>query len=222
MKTFRSVFALFGLACLAVSSPAATMVVEAARVHTAAGANGCTVSGVTVATPAVVTCAAAHNLRDGDQVQVTGVNGTTTVNTLAYVKVSTYSATTFAMFSDTGLSVGITGTGAYTSGGQVTEAVDISGLTGDFTLTADVDLLTLGSKVLLAVQDSADGFVNDIKTLAVVNLTGAVALAAPLSYTWRGYDLPSIRLGLANGRIRMFVQSIDSSSSVTTSLFVSQ
>lgn len=225
MKIFRFLAVVLALA---VPGFCALNAVESARVHTATGAFGGTVSGATVATPSVITTSAAHNLVSGDQVQITGVGGTTTVNTLAYAKV--LSPTTFSIFSDSALATGITGTGSYTSGGAVSMAYDVSASTAPWTLRIRVESLTNAKKILLHIQDSADGFASDINTLAVVNLTGTspvgctgLACGPAIEYTIRGdYMLPSARVGLTNGRLRLKVQAIDSSASATVSWFFEQ
>lgn len=97
MKHFKSFSAALSLLLLSAFVASATQtVVESARVHTATqvalngGTNGCAVSGATVATPSVITCTAAHNLQDGDPIQVTGIVGTTTDNVTAFAKVTGY------------------------------------------------------------------------------------------------------------------------------------
>ena len=231
MKTaFRSFAFAFMILALAVSGFAASTAVEQARVHTVAGPIGCTVSGATVATPSVITCAAAHNLKDGDQIQITGIGGTTTDNVLGYAKVTSYSTTTFGLYSDVALSAGVTGTGSYTSGGAVSQAFDVSALTGPWTLRVRIESLTAGKKLLLGLQDSADGFAADIKTLGVANITGSspsgcsgIACGPAIEYTFRGdYLFPSARVGVTNGRLRLTVQSIDASASATISWFIEQ
>ena len=218
---FKTTIAALCIALFAsLSLPAAVTVVQAARSYSAAGNVGCTVSGATVATPSVITCAAAHNAVSGDQVQITGIVGTTTDNTLAYVNV--LSSTTVALYSDVNLSIPITGTGAYSSGGVMSQATDISGFTGDWTIDLRIEGLTAGKRALISVQDSTDGFVSDIKTLAVYNVIGAIAnnQGQLLEHTFRAYELPSARFGTANGRLRLYVQSIDSSATVVASLFI--
>ena len=106
----------------AANSPIA---LETNRVHSAVGAFGCTITGATVATPSVLTCSSADNFIAGDQVQITGVGGTTTDNTLAYVLPIT--ATTFSIWSDAQTTASpIAGVGTYTSGGSATMAKDVS------------------------------------------------------------------------------------------------
>lgn len=232
MKTaFRSFAFVFLALALAVSGFAASNPILQARAVSAAGpAAGCTVSGATVATPSVITCSAAHNLKDGDQIQITGIVGTTTDNTTGYAKVTGYSTTTFGFYQDAALSTGVTGTGSYSSGGAVTMAYDVSAATGPWTLRTRIESLTAGKKILVSIQDSADGFASDIKTLAVYNITGSspsgcsgIACGPAIEYTLRGdYLLPSARVGVTNGRLRLNVQSIDGSATGTVSFFFEQ
>lgn len=206
-----SVFSAFG---------ASLNVVESAKSYAATGYRGCVVSGATVATPSVVSCVAAHRLADGDPIQITAVGGTTTINTVGYAKVTGQSATTFAFYSDAALSTGITGTGSYTSGGQVSSAFDISGMTGDWTLRFRIESLTAAKKVLVAVEESADGFASDIRQLAVFSQLGSIGTSNNLDTTIRAYQLPSARFGVSNARIRLKVQAIDGSATVVSSLFI--
>jgi hypothetical protein len=230
MKLFRSLAAFAVLTfALVASASAAEYPILLSRVFTAAGTPGCTISGATVATPSVLTCTAAHNLLSGDQIQITGIVGTTTDNTLAYVSV--LSSTTFALYSNSSLTTGITGTGTYTSGGQVTMAFDVSGFIAadKWALRARVENLTSSSNLLVALQFSADGFVSDIQDLAVFNLTGgsltgcgaAPVCFAMVEYVFHDYQMPSSYVEVPNGRLRLFVEKI-SSGSATLSLFFEQ
>jgi hypothetical protein len=78
-----------------------------------------TITGITTATPAVVT-AASHGLTDGDRVVITKVVGTIgpEVNNQTFV-VDVTSANAFALYDVYGLP--ITTVGSYTSGGQLTK-----------------------------------------------------------------------------------------------------
>lgn len=195
------------------------------RAHAAAGSFGCTVSGATVATPSVITCTAAHGLIDGDQVQVTGIVGTTTDNTTAYAKVTGYSTTTMALYSDAGLTVGIAGVGTYSSGGKVSIAKDVSGLQGDYTLRININGLTATKNAMVCLQDSADGFVNDIVSLWCVGLQGGSSTGfynPPIGYSQRMYQVPSARIGVTNARMRLNVTQLDAGATVTASWWVEQ
>jgi hypothetical protein len=226
MNTFKRAFAILAVvASLAiVPARAANVYIETTRAHSAVGAFGCTVSGATVATPSVITCSAAHGLIDGDQIQVTGIVGTTTDNTTAYAKVTSYSTTTFALYQDAGLTTGVTGTGAYTSGGKVSKAQDISGLAGDATIHIAVNSQTAAQSALICIQDSADGFVSDIVSVWCVNTTGGTATGFAIPPNWyskRLYEIPSLRIGVSNAKLRLSVTSL-SGGSVNTSLFIEQ
>jgi hypothetical protein len=78
------------------------------------------ISGITTATPGVVTTTTNHNLSNQDRVVITKVIGTmaNVINNNTYV-VQVLSATTFALYDTFGIP--ITLLGAYTSSGQVTK-----------------------------------------------------------------------------------------------------
>lgn len=215
--TFLSLFAVLMFA-------AQPFAVESSRSHAAVGTLGCTVSGATVATPSVLTCAAAHGLVDGDPIRITGIVGTTTDNTVGYAKVTGYSTTTFGFYSDPGLATGITGTGAYSSGGVVTQNYLVSGITGDFTLHWRLESLTATKNVLVAVQESQDGFVADIRTIWVGSFTGSAQGTTTnqpfVDMSVRKYQIPINRFGTATTAIRSYVQAIDGSATLVDSFFV--
>jgi hypothetical protein len=78
------------------------------------------ITGITTATPGVVTTSAAHNLSDNDRVVLTKIIGTAAaqLNNNTYV-VRVLSATTFALYDTYGIPVTVVG--AYSSSGQVTK-----------------------------------------------------------------------------------------------------
>ena len=80
-----------------------------------------TISGATAANPVVIT-STAHGLADSDLVSISGVVGMTQINAQTYyAKVTGYSTTTFALYSNSALSSTVDGSGytAYSSGGYV-------------------------------------------------------------------------------------------------------
>lgn len=79
------------------------------------------ITGATQANPCVIT-SAAHGLTDGDRVLIESVGGMTTLNG-NYYYVDVLSSSTFALYSDAGLSskVNSSAYGAYTSGGTWTK-----------------------------------------------------------------------------------------------------
>lgn len=105
------------------------------------------ITGITTATPAVVT-AAGHGLADGDRVVITKVIGSmaSEINNNTYV-VDVLSSSTFALYDVYG--VPITTVGSYSSSGQLTK-------TGPELGVVDVPpsyILTLGSAIMGADND---------------------------------------------------------------------
>lgn len=81
------------------------------------------ISGATQANPVVITTTLDHYLEDGCKVLIASVGGMTELNTNTYfAKRTSYTSTTFALYSDVGLTSSVDGTAftAYTSGGTVT------------------------------------------------------------------------------------------------------
>jgi hypothetical protein len=80
------------------------------------------ISGATAANPVVVTTSSAHELADSDKVSISGVVGMTELNgNIYYAKVTGYSTTTFALYSDSDLTTTVNGTGytSWSSGGNI-------------------------------------------------------------------------------------------------------
>jgi hypothetical protein len=84
-----------------------------------------TITGITQASPAVVTTSAAHNLSDGDLITINDVVGMTEVNGLQYY-VDVQSPTTFDLYTDSALSTAYDSTTntAYSSGGEGVRAAN--------------------------------------------------------------------------------------------------
>src|SRR5436190_2897826 len=134
-------------------------ILEKSRSHTVAGAFGAVggaITGATNATPIVITTTSAHQLADGDPIQITGVGGNTNANTTGFAKRTSYSATTFGLYFDAALAQAVSGNGAYTSGGAVSQALDVSAVLGDWQLFMNVEALTAGKRALIALEDSLD------------------------------------------------------------------
>ena len=101
-----------------------------------------TITGISTATPAVVT-AAGHGLVDGDRIVITKVIGTmaSEINNNTYV-VDVLSSSTFGLYDTFG--VPITTVGSYTSSGQLTKTGPELGVVD----AAPVYKLTLGSSIM--------------------------------------------------------------------------
>lgn len=73
-----------------------------------------TVTNATNASPIVVTTSVAHGLSDGEPVAISGTTGNTAANVNpGYAKVTGYSATTFALYSNASLTTPVAGNGAF-------------------------------------------------------------------------------------------------------------
>lgn len=87
------------------------------------------ITGITTASPGVVTTSTNHNLSNFDRVVLTQIIGTAAavLNNNTYV-VQVLSATTFALYDVYGLPIPVIG--SYTSGGQVTKIAPLLGQVG--------------------------------------------------------------------------------------------
>lgn len=120
------------------------------------------ITGITTATPAVVTTSTNHNLSDNDRVVITKVIGSmaSQINNNTYV-VRVLTAQTFALYDTFGLP--ITTVGSYTSSGQVTKSSPALGnpaqpVNPAYPHSAIIDypptaILTLGTSVMGADND---------------------------------------------------------------------
>jgi hypothetical protein len=193
---------------------------ETSRTHTVVGSFGQiggAITGATNATPIVVTTTSAHGLIDGDPIQITGVGGNTNANVQGFAKRTSYTGSTFGLYSDQALTQAVAGNSGYTSGGAVSQALRIDGISGDFTLRLRVESLTAAKRVQIGIQDSVDGFVNDIVTRGTIDLQGAILTSAMRDgLSLRKYDIPGMRFGTASAIIRLYILQIDSATTAVT------
>jgi hypothetical protein len=194
-------------------------IIAKTRTYTAIGTaySGGALTVATNATPIVITTTTANNLVAGDSVQIAGMTGNTAANGVNYVNPLT--ATTFQLFSNAALTTGVVGNGTLGGSPTISLAWPISSVTLDWTLRLRIDALAAGANVVVAFQDSADGFVSDIRTIATAAFTGAnyqfSATVSPqftgtdTSREWRKYDLMAARFGVASAAIRVYVQEFD-------------
>jgi hypothetical protein len=87
--------------------------------YLAIGTNSITITNATNATPIVITTSGVYSLANAQQVTIAGVLGNTAANGTNYAKTSGYTTTTLGLYQDSGLTMGVAGNGAYTSGGTV-------------------------------------------------------------------------------------------------------
>lgn len=72
--------------------------------------------------------------------------------------------------------------------------------------------------VLVSIEDSADGFAEDIQTIVAVNVTGPVNAGTFVTHSWRARELPSYRVGHLGATTRISVTSESSGASLTLAI----
>jgi|SRR5215472_12456676 len=98
-----------------------------------------------------------------------------------------------------------------TSADQAT-GVDISGITGDVTLLLRVDALSAASgtpRARIVLEDSVNAFTNSLP-VCEYNIEGPIA--APVQVSWRRYQTPSLRNGVASAVLRVNVAALEGTS----------
>jgi len=123
-----------------------------------------------------------------------------------------------------------TGTGTGTG-------VDISGITGDWTLVLEVMGLNSGDTLRMQFTDSADNFSSDIVAGPTASVTGQIGSdgTSPFTpgnpptgfepnvkrYTWNKRDFPDLRMGTTSAKLRFDITTFSGSSkSVVTHSWV--
>lgn len=109
----------------------------------------------------------------------------------------------------------VTATGAVTP----TAGLDISGISGDFTVWIQVQALTAAKKAVIALEDSVNAFTASI-VKALINPVGAAAAAYDQKYSFRKYQIPSLRAGTTSAVARINVTAIDSATSLTVNSWI--
>lgn len=114
-----------------------------------------TITGISQASPAVVTTSSAHGLSTGDNVYITGVAGMTEINrpNAAY-QVGSVTSTTFEVLELGGGAINSTGFTAYSSGGTVEKIYEIAS-PYDITDIDEVSYVQFGNVIYMAHPDYA-------------------------------------------------------------------
>lgn len=102
----------------------------------------------------------------------------------------------------------VTATGAVTP----TAGLDISGITGDWTVFVEFQSNTAAKKAKVQIETSTDS--TNWTALQVFDISGAVSSAADKIYSIRKYQAPSAPFGTSAGVCRANVTAIDSSDSL--------
>jgi hypothetical protein len=86
-----------------------------------------------------------------------------------------------------------------------TTGLDVAAITGDFTIRVNVRKLTAASgtpRARVLIEDTVNAFTASIP-ICTENLEGPITEEIPVAFSWRRYELPSLRAGTASARIRV-------------------
>lgn len=107
--------------------------------------------------------------------------------------------------------------------GPVTGVLDTSALTGDFTLRIVFPALAAGKKAKFIIEDTANVTAfSDALPVAVFDLIGSITTASPLQFDVRKYQIPSIRVGVANAKLRVNLLSFDAGANPSVNCYLEQ
>lgn len=111
----------------------------------------------------------------------------------------------------------VTATGAVTA----TAGLDVSAITGDFTIVVDVQSLTAGKTARIQIEDTVNTF-TAAGALAVFDVQGKIDVAAPVRFSKRKYELPINHFGEVAGKVHVNVTALDSGASLTLRSYLEQ
>jgi hypothetical protein len=99
-----------------------------------------------------------------------------------------------------------TGLQTVSAAGAVTGTLDISGMSGDFTVKVRVAALGAGKTAVIALEDTVNAFTAAVQQ-AVVQVRGEIKPEAEKVFSFHKRDLPNFRLGTASAACRLNVLS---------------
>ena len=100
----------------------------------------------------------------------------------------------------------VTATGAVTA----TTGLDISGITGDYTVHLRIQALSAATGVpacAISLEDSVNAFTASVP-VAEQQYTGTIDTKSELHFSWRKYQVPRLRAGTASAVLRANVVSL--------------
>lgn len=110
----------------------------------------------------------------------------------------------------TELQARVSKTAAFTGSG-----IDVSGITGDWTLKIQVESLTAAKNCRFAFEDTVNDYTASL-TGPTVSFKGALASSFDKVKSFKKADFPSLRLGTASAQLRLKLAELDASA---TSVF---
>lgn len=103
-----------------------------------------------------------------------------------------------------------TGEQSVTATGAITGVADTSAYTKDlFTVKLRVTSFPAGQTATIALEDSANATAwSDTRQVQTFHVVGPATAEAPLDFFVKKNDIPNVRIGVANAKMRFNVQSI--------------
>ena len=100
--------------------------------------------------------------------------------------------------------------------------VDVSGITGDWTLNLEILAMNDGDTVRFQFTDSVDNFSSDVLAGPTTAFTGKIVnYSAPFKRSWKKADFPDLRMGTASAKLRLSITAFSGSSkSITYQAYV--
>lgn len=114
-----------------------------------------------------------------------------------------------------------TGVQAVTAAGAVTGTLDISGLSGDFTVKVRVTELGADKVAVLALEDTVNAFTAAVQQ-AVVQVKGKVVAEAEKVFSFSSRDLPALRIGTESAVLRLNALSVTATPGLKVHAWIEQ
>lgn len=105
-------------------------------------------------------------------------------------------------------------TAAFTGAG-----IDISGITGDWTIKLQVESLTSAKNCRFAIEDTITDYTASL-TGPTCSFKGALAASYDKVKSFKKQDFPSLRMGTASAQLRVKLAELDSSATAVYHVWV--
>lgn len=116
-----------------------------------------------------------------------------------------------------------TGKQTVSGAGAVTGSLDTSGMSGDFTIKVRVPKLGAGKKAIFAIEDTANATpFSDAIQQVVWQAIGPIVPEAEKVWSIKSHELPNIRFGASNTKLRLNVTTVDSSPAMEVHAWLEQ
>jgi hypothetical protein len=114
-----------------------------------------------------------------------------------------------------------TGEQTITTTGPITGTLSTATLTTDFTITIRARGLNVGESMLLVIEDTASSsaFSDAEQVLAPINIVGGQPSTEGYTVNVRAYQVPTMRIGATNNKVRINCLALNSTGSPSVQVF---